>query len=88
VVETGAFEDFVELAPRTLTAADAQALFDSPSLLDRILAYQLHAGVAIGLLWREYREIPEHDREAWQRDQLSERYLRLDYLEQNWESHR
>jgi hypothetical protein len=87
-VEAGAFEDFVELAPRTLTATDAQALFDDPSLLDRIVEYQLYAGVAIGLLWREYRTIPEHDREAWQREQLSERYLRLDYLEQNWKSHR
>jgi hypothetical protein len=56
--------------------------------LDRIVEYQLYAGVAIGLLWREYRTIPEHDREAWQREQLSERYLRLDYLEQNWKSHR
>jgi hypothetical protein len=81
--ETAAFADFTALAPRTLTPAEGKELLESPELAS-ILDYQLYAGVAIGLLWREYRVLPEAEREAWHRDQLSERYLRPDYLEKNW----
>jgi hypothetical protein len=83
-VERGAFADFTALAPRTLTPADAEALLESPALLDRVLDYQLYAAVAIGLLWREYRAVPVGDRQAWEREQFSERYVRLDCLESNW----
>lgn len=83
-VETGAFEDFVALSPRTLDAASAEELLQSEHELDRILGYQLYAAVAIGLLWREYRAVSEGGREAWLREQLSELYRRPDYLEQNW----
>ncbi|MHB1173363.1 MAG: hypothetical protein ACYCZY_12950 [Lacisediminihabitans sp.] len=86
-VEAGAFADFVTLAPRTLDAASAQELLESEGVLDRILAYQLYAGVAIGLVWREYRAVPASEREAWQREQLSDLYLRPDYLEQKWTDH-
>ncbi|HET6499811.1 MAG TPA: hypothetical protein VFG87_03515 [Amycolatopsis sp.] len=82
-VEAAAFADFTTLAGRTLTRDDGVKLLESPEL-DDIVDYQLYAGVAIGLLWREYRELPESEREAWHRDQLSERYLRQDYLEENW----
>ncbi len=83
-VEAGAFADFVALAPRTLDAASAEELLKSEHELDRILGYQLYAAVAIGLLWREYRAVPEGGGEAWLREQLSELYRRPDYLEQNW----
>jgi hypothetical protein len=86
--ETRAFADFRTLAPRTLTADAAQALLASPDELRSIVDYQLYAGAAIGLLWREYRAVPEAEREAWQREQLSNGYLRLDYLEQNWTDHK
>jgi hypothetical protein len=83
-VEAGAFADFTTLAPRTLEPAQAQELLESESLLDRILDYQLYAGVAIGLLWRQYRALPASEQEQWQREQLSEGYFRLDYLKKNW----
>jgi hypothetical protein len=83
-VEAGAFADFVTLAPRTLDQEDADELLRSEHELDRILGYQLYAAVAIGLLWREYRVVPERDRVLWQRTQLSALYRRPDYLEQNW----
>jgi hypothetical protein len=86
-VESRAFADFTALAPRTLTATDAAALLAGPGQLRSILDYQLYAGAAIGLLWRQYRSLPEDEREAWQRDQLSEAYLRPDYLEQDWTAH-
>lgn len=83
-VEAKAFSDFTTLARRTLRPTDAQALLDHPTALDNILQYQLYAGVAIGLVWREYRAIPTPDRQTWQRDQLSWGYLQLDYLKQKW----
>lgn len=86
--ESEAFRDFVSLAPRTLTPAAAQVLLADDSVLGPILDYQLYAAVAIGLLWREYRALPEAQREDWQQEQLSNRYLRSDYLEQNWMDHR
>jgi hypothetical protein len=85
-VETAAFADFTALAARTLVHTEARTLLESQEL-SHILDYQLYAGVAIGLLWREYRAVPEAEREAWQREQLSDRYLRSDYLEQNWTDH-
>jgi hypothetical protein len=86
-VESRAFADFVTLAPRTLTPDDARNLLASPDELSSIVDYQRYAGAAIGLLWREYRAVPETERAAWHRDQLSDRYLRLDYLERNWTAH-
>jgi hypothetical protein len=83
-VEAGAFADFVTLAPRTLDKEAADELLRSEHELDRILDYQLYAAVAIGLLWRDYRVVPERDRPLWQRAQLSALYRRPDYLEQKW----
>ena len=54
--ESGAFEDFVALADRTLTVEAAEELLHSPAKLKRILDHLLYAGAAIGLLWRDYRE--------------------------------
>jgi hypothetical protein len=85
-VEAAAFADFTTLAARTLTHTEARTLLQSQEVT-HILDYQLYAGVAIGLLWREYRAVPEAEREAWQREQLSDRYLRADYLEKNWTDH-
>ena len=86
--ETGAFTDFVELAPLTLDSATADELLASDHALDRILAYQLYAGVAIGLLWREYRDVDADDHEQWYRTQLSELYVRPDYLNDSWMGNR
>jgi hypothetical protein len=83
-VEAGAFADFVELAPQTLDAESASALLASEHALDRILDYQLYAAVAIGLEWRDYRDLSPDDQQAWFREHLSELYLRPDYLEQKW----
>jgi len=83
-VEERAFNDFVALAPRTLEPEAAEQLLAEPSTLDHILEYQLCAAAAIGLLWREYRGLPEPEQEPWQREQLSELYRRPDYLEQIW----
>lgn len=82
--ETGAFEDFVTLADRTLTVEAARVLLEMPAKLTRILDYLLYAGAAIGLLWREYRDVPEEQREGWHREQITEGYLRADYLERRW----
>jgi hypothetical protein len=82
--ESGAFADFVELAPLTLDPATADELLASDDALARILDYQLYAGVAIGLLWREYRTVADDDREQWYRTQLSELYVRPDYLNDTW----
>lgn len=84
VAEAGAFEDFVALADRTLTVEASEVLLKTPTELARILDYLLYAGAAIGFLWQEYRNLPEEEREAWHREQLTEGYLRADYLEQNW----
>jgi hypothetical protein len=86
-VETDAFADFIRLAPQTLTPSESAALLANPGELEWILEYQLYAGAAIGLLWREYRATPSSERGAWQREQLSDKYLRLDYLEENWTDH-
>jgi hypothetical protein len=83
-IEVDAFDDFARLAGQTLDPAEAQELLEHPSALRNVLDYQLCAAVAIGLLWRDYRVLPETDREAWHREQLSERYLQLDYLEEKW----
>jgi hypothetical protein len=83
-VEAGAFADFTALAPRTLDPAGATALLDDRAALARVLDYQLYAGVAIGLLGRAYQALPEPRREDWHRRQLSDGYLRLDYLEKDW----
>jgi hypothetical protein len=83
-VEEGAFDDFVELAPLTIDPVASEKLLRAGGVLDRILDYQLYAGVAIGLLWREYRDLPESAREAWFRTQLSELYGRSDYLDEKW----
>ncbi|MCU1440080.1 MAG: hypothetical protein JWP85_1077 [Rhodoglobus sp.] len=87
-IEAGAFADFVEFAPLTLRAAATESVIRSDGLLDRILEYQLCAGVAIGLLWRDYRAVPDADREAWFREQLSELYARPDYLNEKWTENR
>lgn len=82
--ERGAFADFAELTPLTLDPATADKLLVSDHALDRILDYQLYAGVAIGLLWREFRDLDAHDHEKWYRTQLSEFYVRPDYLNDSW----
>jgi len=84
MAETGAFEDFRALSPRTLTDRDAQQLLNEPRAMQRILDYQLYAAVAIGLLWREYRTIPEDLQEGWHREQLSSGYVRPNYMEDKW----
>jgi hypothetical protein len=83
-VEAGAFDDFRELAPLTIDPVAAERLLRENGVLDRILDYQLYAAVAIGLLWREYRDLPESEHEAWFRTQLSELYGRTDYLNEKW----
>lgn len=83
-IEADAFRDFGRLAEQSLDPAGAQELLEHPTALADILDYQLCAAAAIGLLWRDYRELPEADRESWHREQLSERYLQLDYLEKDW----
>ncbi|MBH0083179.1 hypothetical protein [Salinibacterium sp. SWN167] len=83
-VESAAFADFVTLAPQTLTAESADALLNDHEALAHVLDYQLYAGVAIGLLWREYRALDEAERDEWYRTQLSERYLDTDYLKTEW----
>lgn len=83
-IEADAFSDFARLAVQTLDPPGAQELLEHPTALANILDYQLCAAVAIGLLWRDYRELPEADREAWHREQLSEHYLQLGYLEKQW----
>lgn len=82
--ETGAFADFTALAPLTLDPGTAETLLADDAALARILDYQLYAAVAIGLLWRRYRDLAEDDREAWYREQLSELYPRADYLNDDW----
>jgi len=84
LAEAGAFEDFVALAARTLTTDDADLLLDTPAELTRILDYQLYAAAAVGLLWRTYKDVAAPRRDAWHREQLSDQYLRADYLEQSW----
>ena len=83
-IESDAFKDFAWLASQTLAPASAQELLDHPTALADIFDYQLCAAVAIGLLWRDYRSLPDADREAWHHEHLSERYLQLDYLEKEW----
>lgn len=83
-IEVGAFADFTELAPRTVAAGDAAALLENRDRLGRIVDYQRCAAVAIGLLWRSYRELPADERQAWHREQLCTGYLRSDYLEKEW----
>jgi hypothetical protein len=82
--EAAAFAAFVELAPRTLDAVSAAELLATPSVLTDVLDYQLFAGVAIGLLWREYRALPEGQQPAWLASQLSDGYVQSDYLVNNW----
>ena len=82
--EAGAFADLVTLAPLTLDPRTADALLTDDVVLARVLDYQLYAGVAIGLLWREYRSVAVTDREQWYRTHLSELYVRPDYLIENW----
>lgn len=83
-VEAACFAAFVDLAPRTLEPADAAALLDSPDRLNDVLDYQAFAGAAIGLLWREYRDLPQSRRPTWLARQLSHGYVQPDYLEKNW----
>jgi hypothetical protein len=83
-VEKAAFEDFVALAPRTLDAESARALLADTDALENILGYQLYAAVAIGLLWRDYRSMPEDQRDEWYRLELSERYADPEYLTTKW----
>ena len=83
-IEAGAFADFTELAPRTVAPDDASALLADAGRLKRVLDYQRCAAVAIGLLWRDYRDVPAGERQAWHRDHLSTGYLRPDYLEKEW----
>ncbi len=84
ITESGAFEDFAALSGRTLTAPEARQLLNDPEALQQIIDYQLYAAVAIGLLWREYRALPEDAQEGWHREQLSRGYVSPDYLEDNW----
>lgn len=83
-IEDEAFADFEVLAPLTLTYATAGPLLANTRVLARILDYQLYAAAAVGLLWREYRDVPAEQREAWHRDQLSRRYIEPTYLENEW----
>jgi hypothetical protein len=83
-VERDAFLDFEVLASLSVSPATAVPLLSNPRLLARILDYQLYAGVAIGLVWREYRDVAVEDRDAWHRDQLSRRYVDPTYLEKEW----
>jgi hypothetical protein len=83
-VEAAAFAAFVDLAPQTLDPVSAAELLATPTALADVLDYQVYAGVAIGLLWREYRALPEGQRSAWLADQLSYGYVQSDYLVKNW----
>jgi hypothetical protein len=83
-VEAACFAAYVDLGPRTLEPADAAVLLDEPDRLSDVLAYQVFAGAAIGLLWREYRDLHPSQRPAWLARQLSHGYVQPDYLEKNW----
>jgi hypothetical protein len=83
-IEADAFADFTELAPRTIAPEDAAALLEDRIRLRRILDYQRCAAVAIGLLWRDYRDSPVDDRQRWHREHLSSGYVQPDYLEKEW----
>jgi hypothetical protein len=85
-IETSAFADFHRLAPDTIGEQGAAAVIADEGELKSILDYQLYAAVAIGLLWREYRALPEKFRRDWFRRQLSELYVRPEYLEAQWNS--
>lgn len=84
IAESGAFEDFGALSMRTLTVEDAKELLNQPMALQRIVDYQVYAAAGIGLLWREYRAVPENQQEGWHREQLSSGYVSTDYMEKNW----
>lgn len=86
-LEATAFADMVRLAPQTFKDAPAKALLAEPALLSTVLDYQFYAGVAIGLLWREYRDLELDRREAWQIDNLSQGYITADYLAATWMEH-
>jgi len=82
--EAGALEDFRTMAERTLDGREADQLLSEPGAIGRVLDYQLYAAAAIGLLWREYRAVPEPLQEAWHRDHLSVGYVEPDFLERHW----
>lgn len=81
--EAAAFVHFARLAPLTLQPDTAAALLEDPDQLEDIIKYQLYAGAAIGLLWRQYRELREAEQLSWQREQLAG-YLTMNYLERDW----
>lgn len=87
-LEARAFSDFSRLASRTWDEAEGDALLRDGMQLRDILDYQFYAGVAIGLLWRDFRSLDPAQRSAWQVDQLSRGYLDSDYLTTTWTEHR
>jgi hypothetical protein len=86
--EQRALADFRTLGPQTLDGADGDALLADTTALKWILEYQLYAAAAIGLLWREYRAVPSSAHQTWWHKQLSELYLREDYLNESWMENR
>jgi hypothetical protein len=86
--ESRAFRSQTRLAERSLTPAGADALLADPAALADILDYQRYAAVAIGLLWREYRAVPEPDRLDWWARALSHGYVDPGYLTEKWMEHR
>lgn len=86
--EARAFHTQTRLAAQSLTPTGAEALLADPAALADILDYQRYAAVAIGLLWREYRAVPEPDRLDWWARALSHGYVDPRYLTEKWMEHR
>jgi hypothetical protein len=85
-VEAKAFEGFRSLAAATLDSDQATKLLESAHELDAIIDYQLYAAAAIGLLWRQYRDLSPDQQQSWTQWQLTKGYPDPDYLREQWAS--
>jgi len=85
-IEAGAFEDFAALAARTLEADGGESVLADTQALRRVIAYQRCAAIAIGLLWRDFRNLTLDEQTAWHAEHLAQGYLDPDYLTEAWVS--
>jgi hypothetical protein len=79
--EAAAFEDFTALARASITPGE---LGDGDPRLHNILRYQTFAATAIAVAARACRDVPEHTRDEWLREQLDTGYREPDYLLEDW----
>ena len=82
-IELNAFEDLSRLSSTSVTSVEAELLLSEQTNLLRIAKYNVYAAAAIGLLWREYRELRGSQQNDWHRKCLS-LYPRQDFLAQKW----